>query len=61
ILTSAIALRGDRTAVRQKALGLWQSTSWTAMGVIVRELALGLAALGLEPGHVVSILSNTRQ
>ncbi|WP_164203679.1 AMP-binding protein, partial [Stenotrophomonas maltophilia] len=34
---------------------------WTAMGVIVREIALGLAALGLEPGHVVSILSNTRQ
>ncbi|MGL4289533.1 MAG: AMP-dependent synthetase/ligase [Phreatobacter sp.] len=61
ILTSAIALRGDRIAVRQKDLGLWQSTTWTEMGVIVREIALGLASLGLEPGDVASILSNTRQ
>lgn len=61
IFTAAVAMRGDTIALRQKEFGLWQPTSWAEMGVIVREIALGLAALGLQPGDVASILSNTRR
>jgi long-chain acyl-CoA synthetase len=49
----------ERIALRQKELGLWKGLSWGALGGIAREIGMGLAALGYEPGEVVSILSNT--
>ena len=57
---NAVALRGDRVAMRQKAFGLWQAWSWNEAAAVIRELALGFAALGVRPGDCVSILSNTR-
>ncbi|QCK85500.1 long-chain fatty acid--CoA ligase [Phreatobacter aquaticus] len=60
-LASAIAMRGEAIAVRQKAFGLWRSTTWSALGTIVCEIGMGLVALGLKPGEVASILANTRQ
>ncbi len=57
---NAVALRGDAVMMRQKELGIWRGWSWAEVGTIVRELAMGLAALGLKPGDCVSILSNTR-
>jgi long-chain acyl-CoA synthetase len=61
VFDAAIAQRGDRVAVRQKEFGLWQATRWAEMGEIVREMGMGLVALGLKPGETVSILSNTRR
>lgn len=58
---NAVALRGDAgVAMRQKQLGIWHAWSWARMGAIVRELAMGFAALGVRPGQCVSILANTR-
>jgi len=57
---NAVAARGDTVMMRQKAFGLWQAWSARDVGVIVRELAMGLAAAGLQPGDCASILSNTR-
>ncbi len=51
------AALGERTAHREKTLGVWQSHSWTAFLDSARAIGLGLAALGLERGEVVSILS----
>ena len=48
---------GGRTAHREKTLGVWQSHSWAAFLESARAIGLGLAALGLERGEVVSILS----
>ena len=48
---------GERTAHREKTLGVWQSHSWTAFLDSARAIGLGLAALGLERGEVASILS----
>ena len=48
---------GERTAHREKHLGIWKSYSWAAFLDAARALGLGLAALGLERGVVVSILS----
>ncbi|MCX7902455.1 MAG: AMP-binding protein, partial [Burkholderiaceae bacterium] len=57
----AVRQRGDAVWLRQKELGIWQSTTWREFGEIVREIALGLVALGFAPGETVSILSNTRR
>lgn len=57
---NAVAKRGDATLMRQKDLGIWRGWSWNQVGTVVRELAMGLAAQGLQAGDCVSILSNTR-
>ncbi len=51
--------RGDATMMRQKELGIWRAYSWNDVGEIVSNVAAGLASLGLEPGMVGSVLSNT--
>ena len=52
---------GERTAHREKALGIWKSHSWAAFLDAARAIGLGLAALGLKRGEVVSILSEDRK
>ncbi len=54
-----VAGRGPQVALRQKDLGIWQSTSWGELGRTVREVGMGLVALGFEPGEMASIQSNT--
>jgi long-chain acyl-CoA synthetase len=51
---------GDRTAVRYKRDGAWQDVTYAELDQIVREVALGLIDLGIEPGERVCILANTR-
>lgn len=58
---NAIRQRADSVWLRQKEFGIWRETTWREFGVIVREIALGLVALGFAPGEVASILSNTRR
>ncbi len=60
IFWGGVAIRGDRVMMRQKDFGIWRGWSWNEVGGIVRELAMGLASLGVKPGDCVSILSNTR-
>ncbi|MBL8570580.1 MAG: long-chain fatty acid--CoA ligase [Phreatobacter sp.] len=61
VFDAAVALRETRVAVRQKEFGIWQETTWAEMGRAVREIGMGLVALGLKPGDTASILANTRQ
>jgi long-chain acyl-CoA synthetase len=58
---NAVEQRGESIAVRQKEFGLWRSVTWRQFGDAVREVGLGLAALGMQPGEVVSVLANTRK
>ncbi|MDB5998799.1 MAG: long-chain fatty acid--CoA ligase [Rhizobacter sp.] len=55
----AVKTRGDAVMLRQKEFGVWKAYSWREVGEIVNDLACGLAALGLQPGDVVSVLANT--
>ena len=48
---------GVRTAHREKALGIWRSYSWSDFLDSARAIGMGLVALGLKRGEVVSILS----
>jgi long-chain acyl-CoA synthetase len=52
--------RGAQVAMREKSLGIWRSITWREYGDTVREVALGLVALGLRPGDVVSIVADNR-
>jgi long-chain acyl-CoA synthetase len=52
--------RGDRVAMREKALGIWRAISWREYGIRARHAGLGLVALGLRPGDVVSVIAENR-
>jgi long-chain acyl-CoA synthetase len=57
---SRIEAGGDAPAQRFKRSGSWQTLSWRQVGEIVREAALGLVAIGRQPGDAVAILSTSR-
>ena len=60
VFVTAAQARGESVWMREKKLGLWREWSWRQSFEAVREIALGLADLGLQPGQCASILSNTR-
>ncbi|HEV8675127.1 MAG TPA: long-chain fatty acid--CoA ligase [Methylomirabilota bacterium] len=51
---------GDRPAQLVKVGGKWTEVSWRALGQEVREVALGLIALGRQRGDTVGLLSQSR-
>ncbi len=51
---------GDRPAQRAKVGGAWVDISWRQLGQTVRELALGLLALGRRQGEAVALLSQSQ-
>src|SRR5438046_4729927 len=52
--------RGDRPAIREKDRGIWQSWTWRQYHDQVRDLALGLAALGFKRGDRLSVIGANR-
>ena len=55
----AVETRGEKPALREKYLGIWQSISWNDWLARAREIAYALHASGFRPGDVASVLSNT--
>src|SRR5262252_9533155 len=51
---------GDRPAIREKDRGIWQSWTWRQYHDQVRDLALGLAALGFRRGDRLSVIGDNR-
>jgi long-chain acyl-CoA synthetase len=49
-----------RTAIREKDRGIWQSHTWAQYHAHVRDLALGLAALGFKRGDHLSVIGDNR-
>jgi long-chain acyl-CoA synthetase len=49
-----------RPAQQLKRGGAWQTLTWRQLGEVVREVALGLVALGRRKGDAVGLLSATR-
>ena len=52
--------RGDRPAMREKDLGIWQTWSWAEAVANVRAIACGFATLGLQRGDKVAIIGDNR-
>ncbi len=51
--------RPDAPALREKVYGIWQTTSWSQLAALVREIAGGLAAAGLKrDDHLVVVGDN---
>ncbi|MEN9418251.1 MAG: hypothetical protein RI988_1871, partial [Pseudomonadota bacterium] len=59
LLLEHASKRPQAAALRLKEFGIWQTTSWQALLTLVREMAGGLAAAGLQRGdHIVVIGEN---
>jgi long-chain acyl-CoA synthetase len=52
--------RGDHTAIREKALGIWQSWSWAEVRDEIEWLACGLAQAGLGRGAHIAVIGANR-
>lgn len=52
--------RPDAAAIREKQLGIWQTTSWSALSDLVLQLAAGLAARGLQRGDHLALIGDNR-
>jgi long-chain acyl-CoA synthetase len=52
--------RGNRPALREKHLGIWQTLTWQQVYLRVQKLACGLAALGIKPGDHVAVIGENR-
>ncbi len=59
VFEDQVARRGDATALTFKRGSSWQTMSWKELGTRVRDVADGLASLGVKPGDRVSILADT--
>ncbi len=53
-------LRAMRVAMREKEFGIWQSWTWAAMAAEIRNLAKGLAAIGLKRGQTIALVGDNR-
>jgi long-chain acyl-CoA synthetase len=52
--------RGERPAIREKDLGIWQTWTWREFADEVRALACALAAEGLKRDDHVALISDNR-
>ena len=51
--------RPDAAALREKEYGIWQTQTWSALALLVRELACGMAERGIRrDDHVVVVGEN---
>jgi long-chain acyl-CoA synthetase len=50
----------DRPAIREKDRGIWQTYTWREYRAHVRDIALGLAALGFARGDKLSVIGDNR-
>jgi long-chain acyl-CoA synthetase len=60
LLPLAVKKYGEHPAQRYKVGDEWVDASYTDLGETVKEVALGLIDLGIQPGDKVSILAHTR-
>jgi long-chain acyl-CoA synthetase len=60
LLLHHAAVRGDRPAIREKDLGIWQAWTWSQVADEVRSLACGLAAQGFKRGMNLAIIGENR-
>ena len=60
LLARNVARFGNRPAYREKEFGIWQSWTWAEAAEEIDALAMGLLALGLEPGDHLAIVGRNR-
>ena len=59
LLLDHAAQRPQAAALREKVYGIWQTTPWAELALLVRRMACGLAHAGLKRGdHIVVVGEN---
>ena len=59
LLLAHAKARPDAPALREKEYGIWQTTTWAELALLVRRLACGLSHAGVQRGdHIVVIGEN---
>ena len=51
---------GDRPAMREKDLGIWQTWTWAEAKDEIRSFAVGLKRLGIKRGDTIAIIGNNK-
>ena len=52
--------RGNAPAMREKSMGIWRTLTWSGYYEMVRDFALGLAAIGFKRGDVLAVIGDNR-
>jgi long-chain acyl-CoA synthetase len=60
LLLENARVRGERTAMRWKDLGIWQAWTWAQVADEVRAFSMGLKLIGLARGDKVAIVGSNR-
>jgi len=60
LLLDWAAQRPDGVAYREKQLGVWRETTWSAYAQLAARAGMGLVKLGVQPGDRVAIHSENR-
>ncbi len=60
LLVENAAKRGQRPAIREKHLGIWQTYTWQQVCDHVRNLAHGMASLDIKQGDHVAVIGENR-
>jgi long-chain acyl-CoA synthetase len=60
LLLDHASQRPQAPALREKAYGIWQTTTWEELAVLVKRLAGGLAAAGLQRGQHLVVVGDNR-
>jgi long-chain acyl-CoA synthetase len=60
LLLEHAAQRPDAPALREKQYGIWQTTTWSQLARLVRELAAGFAEAGLQRGQHLVVVGDNR-
>jgi len=60
LLMHHASVHGERPAIREKDLGIWQTWTWREFADEVRALACALAALGLKRGEHFALVGDNR-
>jgi long-chain acyl-CoA synthetase len=60
LVAGRIAAHGSETVLRKKDRGIWKAVAWSELGARVREVGMGLKAIGFRPGDIACVLAETR-
>lgn len=60
LLAENVRVRPGRPAIREKYLGIWQTLTWKQFDELARNIAAGLAALGVKRGDNVAVIGDNR-
>jgi long-chain acyl-CoA synthetase len=60
LVAERIAAHGAETVLRKKDRGIWKAVTWSELGGRMREVGMGLKAIGFRPGDIACVLAETR-